>query len=89
VQNGFKTAQVLTPMKPSGYDGSYGSNMPWAIKVPGDFKYPIEWQKIGTRDGSSFKGAYQTAGHSFAEWAESSSSASDWYLYPTDGLVYE
>lgn len=89
VQNGFKTAQVLTPMKPSGYDGSYGSNMPWAIMVPGDFKYPIEWQKIGTRDGSSFTGAYQTAGHSFAEWAESSSSASDWYLYPTDGLVYE
>ena len=89
VQNGFKTAQVLTPMKPSGYDGSYGSNMPWAIMVPGDFKYPIEWQKIGTRNGSSFTGAYQTADHSFAEWAESSSSASDWYLYPTDGLVYE
>ena len=89
VQNGFKTAQVITPIKPEGYAQAYGSNMPWAIMVPGDFKYPKEWQVIGKRTGGALTGAYQTAGHSFAEWAEDSEKATDWYLYPTSGLVYE
>ena len=89
VQNGFKTAQVITPIKPDGYAQAYGSNMPWAILVPGDFQYPNEWQVIGKREGGSLTGAYKTAGHSFAEWAEDSSTATDWYLYPTSGLVFE
>lgn len=89
VQNGFKTAQVITPVKPDGYAQAYGSNMPWAIMVPGDFKYPNEWQVIGKRSSGVLTGAYQTAGHSFAEWAEDSQTATDWYLYPTDGLVFE
>ncbi len=89
VQNGFKTAQVLNPTKPAGYAEAYGSNMPWAIVVPGDFKYPNEWQVIGKRASGALTGAYQTAGHSFAEWAEDSEKATDWYLYPTDGLVFE
>ena len=89
VQNGFKTAQVITPVKPDGYAQAYGSNMPWAIMVPGDFKYPNEWQVIGKRTSGVLTGAYQTAGHSFAEWAENSEKATDWYLYPTDGLVFE
>ena len=90
VQNGFKTAQVITPLKPEpGYSDAYGSNKPWAIMVPGDFKYPYEWQVIGKRSGGLLTGAYQTAGHSFAEWAENSENAQDWHLYPTSGLVYE
>ena len=86
---GFKTAQVVTPIKPEGYETSYGSKMPWAIKVPGDFKYPIEWQVIGWNKGGENKGAYNEPGHSFAEWAENSSTATDWYDHPTSGLVFE
>ena len=89
VQNGFKTAQVLNPTKPAGYAEAYGSNMPWAVLVPGDFKYPNEWQVIGKNSGGVITGAYKEAGHSFAEWAENSETATDWYLYPTNGLVFE
>ena len=90
VQNGFKTDQVITNRKPEpGYSNAYGSNKPWAIMVPGDFKYPYEWQIIGTRSSGVLSGAYQTAGHSFAEWAENSEDATDWHLFPTGGLVYE
>ena len=89
VQNGFKTAQVITPVKPDGYAQAYGSNMPWAIMVPGDFKYPNEWQVIGWNKNGEITGAYKEAGHSFAEWAENSNNATDWYKYPTSGLVFE
>jgi LruC domain-containing protein len=94
VQNGFKTAQVITPLKSvsaSGktYEQAYGSNMPWAIMVPGSFKYPIEWQVIGKKTGGALSGAYKQAGHSFGEWAENSSTATDWYNYPTASLVFE
>ena len=91
VQNGFKTAQVITPVKPNNdaYIKAYGNNMPWAIMVPGDFQYPNEWQVIGKRENGEITGAYKEAGHSFAEWAENSNNATDWYKYPTSGLVYE
>ena len=91
VENGFKTKQVITPNKPDGsaYAEAYKSNMPWAIKVPGDFKYPYEWQVIGWNKNGESKGAYNEPGHSFAEWAENSEKATDWYKYPTSGLVYE
>ena len=91
VENGFKTKQVITPNKPDGsaYAEAYKSNMPWAIKVPGDFKYPYEWQVIGWNKGGENKGAYNEPGHSFAEWAENSNTATDWYKYPTSGLVFE
>ena len=82
VENGFKILQVITAVKPEpGYSLAYGNNMPWAIKVPGDFKYPYEWKAITN--------AYKEPGHSFAEWAKNSSAATDWYKYPTSGLVYE
>ena len=89
VQNGFKTHQVVTPIKPAGYEQAYGSNMPWAIMVPSSFKYPYEWQTIGSGSSGAYSGAYQTAGHSFAEWAINHNQAKDWYKYPTSGLVYE
>ena len=81
VENGFKTLQVITPTKPEGYSQAYGDNMPWAIMVSGDFKYPYEWKSITN--------AYKEPGHSFAEWAENSSTATDWYDHPTSGLVFE
>ena len=88
---GHKTDQVITPTKPGGsaYSEAYNSNMPWAIKVPGDFKYPYEWQVIGWNKNGESKGAYNEPKHSFAEWAENSSAATDWYKYPTSGLVFE
>lgn len=94
VQNNFKTVQVITPQKPEpGYTEAYGKgksgNRPWAIMVPGNFKYPIEWQAIGKKTGQEITGAYKEQGHSFGEWAENSSNATDWYKYPTAGLVYE
>jgi LruC domain-containing protein len=94
VQNGFKTAQVITDLKPvnaagKSYEEAYGTNMPWAIMVPGTFKYPIEWQVIGKKTGGALSGAYKQAGHSFGEWAENSSTATDWYDYPTANLVFE
>lgn len=94
VQNGFKTAQVITPLKPKGvagktYEEAYGTNMPWAIMVPGDFKYPNEWQVIGKKNGGLLSGAYKESGHSFGEWAENSATATDWYKYPSSGLVFE
>jgi LruC domain-containing protein len=94
VQNGFKTAQVLTKPKPMGvggktYEEAYGTNMPWAIQVPGDFKYPYEWKVIGKKSNGLLSGAYKESGHSFGEWAENSSTATDWYNYPSSGWVFE
>ena len=89
VQNGFKTAQVVTPIKPAGYEEAYGGNMPWAILVPGDFQYPIEWHVIGKLKDGELTGAYKTEGHSFAEWAEDSETATDWYLYPDEELIFK
>ncbi len=94
VQNGFKTAQVITSPKPANsagktYEEAYGSNMPWAIQVPSAFQYPVEWQVIGTKEGGALSGAYKNAGHSFGEWAENSATATDWYNYPTSSLVFK
>ena len=89
----YKTDQVITPMKPDGYAEAYGSLTPWAVAVPitatSNFKYPIEWQVIGTKHSGVLGGAYQTAGHAFGEWAENHTMATDWYEYPTSGLVFE
>ena len=89
----YKTSQVITPIKPAGYEQAYGDNMPWAVAVPvtsdNNFKYPVEWQVIGQKKGGLLSGAYQEPGHSFGEWAEDHTAATDWYNYPTSGLVFE
>ena len=91
VQNGFKTAQVVTPIKPDGaaYERAYGNNIPWAIMVPGDFKYPLEWHSIGKNKNSEMSGAYCEPGHAFPEWAADSETATDWYLHPDEELVFQ
>ena len=61
----------------------------WAVLVPGDFRYPAEWQVIGERSSSgAIQGAYREAGHSFVEWAEDMDKAKDWYNYPYEEMVY-
>ena len=89
----YKTAQVITPIKPDGYEKAYGDNMPWAVEVPvtsdSKFKYPVEWQTIGTKHQGLITGAYQESGHSFGEWAEDHTKATDWYEHPTESLVFE
>ena len=97
VQNGFKLATVLKERENvEAYQAAYGSNMPWAIMLPSTstnpFKYPIEWTPIGGTKGyvsGDGKVAYDFENGSFADWASNSSNASDWYLHPTAGLVYD
>ena len=90
VQNGFKTAQVLTSPKGSEYEIYYGDNTPWAIMTPGlDFKYPVEWQNIGKKEAGVLTGAYKNEEHAFGNWAENPETNKDWYLYPSEGLVYD
>ena len=87
----FKLDEVISGWNNYGVGeaSAYEDNYPWAIAVPVDFKYPIEWTAIGTYNSSVLGGAYQTSGHSFGEWAADATQATDWYNYPTSGLVYE
>ena len=81
VQNGTKTIQVMTQFKPGNYAEAYGDNTPWAMLLPGTFRYPTEGHHVAA--------AYGTAYHSFVDWAANSNQAVDWYNYPITGLVYE
>lgn len=84
----YKTAQVITPYGQKNMT-PYDDNYPWAVQVPGSFKYPKEWTSVGTSKESFVGGAYQTEGHSFGEWARDKNKATDWYEYPTAGMIYE
>lgn len=84
----FKTDEVLRAWA-SGTKQAYANNFPWAICVPGNFLYPLEWQCIGLSKGTEREGAYETEGHSFAEWAKDHTKATDWYKYPTMSKVYK
>lgn len=88
----FKYDQVLGAYYDAnkyGYETSSFNNFPWAICVPGTFKYPIEWQNIGFKESNEVTGAYQTMGHSFGEWAEDHEQATDWYEYPEEELIFK
>lgn len=84
----YKTTEVMNEYISKKYPDAYNDNYPWAICVPGTFKYPIEWQAIGKYSDSVISGAYSESGHSFSEWAINKENATDWYNYPTSGLVY-
>lgn len=66
------------------YEGWYPNfaTMPWALVVPSDdFRHPLEGSNIGFKRGRYLGfGAYPTTGHSFGEWAEDKTQATDWYL---------
>ena len=84
----FKTSQVL--LEYAGKDLSYYTdNYVWAVQVPATFKYPKEWTSIGAFKNNMLTGASQTNGHSFGEWATDKTKATDWYNYPTKGMIYE
>lgn len=100
VQNDRKGALVLHSSTHTDYQAyinayvnpatSRSGKYTWAVLVPAAMCYPVEWQVIGQRNTSTnaIEGAYQTAGHSFVEWAENRNTATDWYNYATEDLVY-
>lgn len=66
----------------------YDINLPWAICMSGSFKYAKESVAVGSDKAGVLGGAYQTLGHSFAEWCEDKNTATDWYLYPESDKIY-
>jgi hypothetical protein len=55
------------------------ANFPWAIQVPGNVRYPIEWQSIsGTLLGSEY-GSETAAYGKFYLWAQNHNSNANWY----------
>lgn len=84
----YKTVQVFSRIYNEIKDLQLTANeIPWAIMVPGDFLYPREWVSIGYYN-TEVGGAYKEPGHSFAEWAQNKTTATDWYKYPTSDDVY-
>ena len=71
------------------YPASEIKNLPWAFEIPkADFRYPLEGVNMGFKKRSTTFGAYMTADHSFGDWSENHTKATDWYLYPTINQVY-
>ena len=63
--------------------------LPWALVVPSaSFRYPLDGINVGFAKDGAFFGAYMTINHAFGEWAAKASTARDWYLYPTENMVY-
>lgn len=83
----YKTHEVINRWMFSGNGVSpYSDNYPWAVMVPGNFKYPVEWQPIGTYKNNIISGAYL----GFSYWAQNHNSNTDWYKNPqSPELVYE
>lgn len=81
----YKTAEVIDEWAAINSDGSspYGSNYPWALIIPGDFKYPIEGLSIGKAKGNVIGGAYL----GFSSWAQNRNSNKNWYNKPQDSEV--
>lgn len=89
----FKFDQVIAQWanyvdKLTPYIESSTSNYPWAIQVPGDFLYPIEWQsisgnKIRTTDTEEY-GVETAAYPLFKSWAvnpnNTDRNVQEWYL---------
>ena len=89
----FKFDQVLEKwanydVKLTPYVNSATKNYPWAIQVPGDFLYPVEWQsisgaKIQTSDADNF--GIGTAAYPLFKWWAVNPNVNDaavqqWYL---------
>ena len=81
----YKTAEVIDEWAAVNSDGSspYGSNYPWALLIPGEFKYPIEGLSIGKAKGNVIGGAYL----GFSSWAQNRNSNKNWYNKPQDSEV--
>jgi LruC domain-containing protein len=63
--------------------------LPWAIVIPtGTFRYPLQGYNMGYRKNGYLFGTYMTEGHSFGEWVEDHTKATDWYSYPTLNMAF-
>lgn len=58
-----------------------GGKAPQYLCVWGNWKWPKENVKITV--------AYGTEGHSFKEWSQNATTATDWYKHPVAGAVFE
>ncbi len=85
----YKKYEVLYRYLNSNYQTAYTDNFPWALKVPGNFKYPTEGTPISKNRNGVSTGAYSASGHSFGEWAANENTAQDWYSHPNSTYVYE
>lgn len=63
--------------------------LPWAMRIPvGNFRWPVEGLHLGYYKDNVLFGAYQELDHSFGQWAADHNAAKDWYLHPTNNLIY-
>jgi LruC domain-containing protein len=86
----YKKVEVLSSFlsNQSRYSDVYNDPYPWAILVPGTFRYPKEWTPVGSYRDNIIGGAYRSPGRSFGEWARDHNVATLWYNYPDESLVY-
>jgi len=85
----YKRVEAICIWHNNSITNAYSDNYPWAISVPGLFKYPAEGVQISKYKNRVVSGAYATANHSFAEWAKDHTTAQDWYNYPNTSFIYE
>ena len=68
---------------------AYDDHLAWALLIPsGRFRYALEDIPIGTYRNGELFGAYSKYLHSFGEWCRNHEAATDWWLTPTNALVY-
>lgn len=83
----FKTAEITKEWAAKTADGAsvYDNNYPWALMIPGRFRYPVEGTQIGIYKDNVLAGAYL----GFAYWARNRESSNDWYNKPQSAnMVY-
>ncbi len=81
----FKLDKVLYDYDTSAYKDKFA----WALLLPAGTRHAREGKAIGSYSGANvLGGAFQTFGHSFAEWARDHNQARDWYKYPLASMTY-
>ena len=82
-----KAAQTICDMDAN--ESANSNNMAWALKIPnGSFRYPIEGQALGRYRDGVLTGSYMKDNHSYGQWVVNHNTCTDWFLYPTTGMVY-
>ncbi len=82
--------------KPDGVFRDYGENetaknnlVVWALKIPsGSFRWPQEGVCMGYFRDGILTGAYMQDNHSYGQWVSKCSTSTDWFYYPSTGLVF-
>jgi len=85
----YKREETLCTWHDDSSSEVYADNYPWALNLPGYFKYPCEGIRISYYYNNVITGAYPVAFHSFGEWAEDHTKATDWYDHPSSNYVYQ